>query len=208
MDKNTTIAGPETNNGGTGHSKVILIASLSGGLSLIAVMIFIVIMTYLKKNKGAKKTKELKRLRSILSKPYLKRDSNLSSFSLKINSNMVSECSKKIDNEMDKSGLIEFKTINVPTETNQVNLSSNNIIQVKRNNNYITDSEKKMNSSDITTSTFAPLQSRFAPKETNDNIFLTKLGTNCDFDSKTSNQRVIQYNEDFKNTGGLKKVKK
>jgi hypothetical protein len=206
MDNNTTAIVSTNSEISSDSSRVILIVSLTIGLALIAVLIFIVSFIHLKNNKGKKKTKEIQRLRSIFNKTYLKRDSDLSKFSLKISSNLNSECNKKADSELEKSNFIEFRTLNAVTESNQVNLSCQQAIQIKRTNNYILDSEKKTCSADVTTSTISPFQSKFAPKEIKENLFLTKLQTCSDLSNTNQNRKKISFKEDLKTVNVKKRV--
>lgn len=192
MDKNTTSEFQDFKNSDQ-TPNVVLIVSLVVGFSFLGIVIFIVAMIYLKKNKGMKKTQELRRLRSIFKKAYLKKDSNLSKFSLKITSNLQSNNNRKLE-EDDKSNVVDLRDNNINnSDNNQIDVSYNKIINVirpKRSDSY------KKNSNNITSFSNSPLNNKSLFQKELNQISIAKLGTKSDI---LEEKKVLHYTGKLKN---------
>jgi hypothetical protein len=200
MDKNKTSEShdfkdsEQTNN-------VVLIVTLVVGFSFLGIVIFIIAIIYLKKNKGMKKTQEIKRLRSIFKKSYVKNDSNLSKFSLKITSNLQSNVDKKL--EEDKSNVVDMRDNNIiNSEINQNDFSYNNIVNIikpKRFDSYI------KNSNNFTSISNSPLNNKALFPKVSNQISITKLGTKSDI---VEEKKVLNYSGKLKNEKVFRFLKK
>ncbi len=201
MDKNTTSEGQDFNNTDQTQN-VVLIVSLAVGFSLLGIVIFIVAMIYLKKNKGMKKTQELKRLRSIFKKAYVKNDSNLSKFSLKITSNLQSNNNRKLEEE-DKSNVLDLKDNNINnSDNNQIDFSYNkivNIIRPKRSDSYL------KSSNNITSFSNSPLNKKSLFQKEPNQISIAKLGTKSDI---LEEKKVLHHNGKLKNEKIIRTLKR
>jgi hypothetical protein len=201
MDKNTTSEGQDFNNTDQTQN-VVLIVSLAVGFSLLGIVIFIVAMIYLKKNKGMKKTQELKRLRSIFKKAYVKNDSNLSKFSLKITSNLQSNNNRKLEEE-DKSNVLDLNDNNINnSDNNQIDFSYNkivNIIRPKRSDSYL------KSSNNITSFSNSPLNKKSLFQKEPNQISIAKLGTKSDI---LEEKKVLHHNGKLKNEKIIRTLKR
>lgn len=201
MDKNITSENLDSKDA-THTPNVLLLVSLTVGFTFLGIMIFVVTMIYLKKNKGMKKTQEIKRLRSIFKKAYVKNDSNLSKFSLKISSNLHSFIDNK-NVEVDKSNIVELRNQNLyDTDNNQIDLSYNKIINVIRPKK---SNGSQKSSNNITSLTSSPLNNRTLFQKDSNQISITKLVTKSEI---IEEKKVLHYNEKLKNERIVRILKK